>query len=766
MKKTADYENELDFELDTTELTEDKSPYEKWVKIALFGAVSFLFAQLDFLYGLSPFAVAFAGTIPFEFCFSAFVGGALGVFTSLQVGDAVKTLGALFIVSVLRIVKEKYFRKTEKDYINALFAFVGCLASSAVKGAFIDGGFDGALIMVFEGVLAFFSALLFAKCFRTPLLQMNRGELSVKDSLFIGGSVCIFIMCGACFSIEGISPVRLLCFLLTLFVGAYKGASGAVTAGVAAALSLSINEDYRFLFAPLSVGALASGMVAPLGQVTSAIIFAVIVGGISAFCGDYGIVCVIEAVIASAVFIIMPQKYVAAFESFMHKKGVTSDDKVAERVSESLREAAENIYGVSQIVTDVSVKLDSVINPEVNRMFSFLQQKVCDGCQKKFLCWNRNFDLTASEVLTIAGIEKNSRISLRKTCPRFEQLSLCVDEAYRDFAESLQTKNKLSEMRRVLTDQFNSMGDFLKSTALSVSESRIPDKGKAAVIKTALSDSGIYLDSLSCYLGTGSKMSVEIMSFDPKIHEDHKKIKAIIEFITKRRFEKADITVTDIKTVIIFEEKTAFAIQVGMWQKAMRDGNACGDTVSVIEKRNGAATVVLSDGMGTGARAKIDSAMTCSIMEKLIFSGFDFDSALKIVNSSMIIKSTDESIATIDALNVNLFTGKAEFYKAGASITLIRHGNEVTVIEAPSLPVGIISKVEFFKAEKELHTGDIVLMLSDGATVGDCGWINDELISWNTGSMNDLACHIVRLASLRTSENNRDDITAVAVKIK
>ena len=71
----------------------------------------------------------------------------------------------------------------------------------------------------------------------------------------------------------------------------------------------------------------------------------------------------------------------------------------------------------------------------------------------------------------------------------------------------------------------------------------------------------------------------------------------------------------------------------------------------------------------------------------------------------------------------------------------------------------------FFKSEKELSVGDIVLMLSDGAVGDDCGWIHDELLSWNTADMNDLAGHIVRLAHLRSDEKTRDDITAVAVKI-
>ena len=260
-------------------------------------------------------------------------------------------------------------------------------------------------------------------------------------------------------------------------------------------------------------------------------------------------------------------------------------------------------------------------------------------------------------------------------------------------------------------------------------------------------------------------MTVEITSFDPEIHEHHKKIKAILEFITKRKFEKADITVTEIKTVIVFEEKSLFSVRVGVAQKALRQGDVCGDSVAIIRKQGGRASVILSDGMGTGARAKIDSTMTCSVMEKLLRSDFTFDSALKIVNSSLIMKSTDESIATIDGVTVNLFTGTVNFFKAGGSLTFIRHGNEITTLEGVSLPVGIIRNVEFWKSEKELSAGDIVLLLSDGAVGEDCGWISDELLSWNTADMDDLAGHMARLASLRMTDNTKDDISAVAIKL-
>ena len=765
MKKTAEYENELDYEALGAELGEEKTDYRKLGKIAFFGAASFLFSQLDFFYGLSPFTVAFVGAIPCEFCFSAFVGSALGSFTCLSVGEAARVSTAVFVLCLLRLIIEKKLRRNSSEYINGALCFAVCFSTAMVYNLLSVGEWGGFTGAFSEAAVAFISAVVFRKSMKVPLGKGAPENLSVKDKVLAGASLCIFLMCASAFDVEGLSPVRVVSFLLILFVSAHKGIAGSVTVGVCVALSLSINPDYRFLFSSLVPASLFAGVFAPLGQSASAIAFAVVSAGLSAFSGDYGIICVIETVLASAVFIILPQKYVAAFQSFIVKKGFSAEESVGAEVAESLFAAAENIYGVSEIVSSVSEQLDSVINPEVNRLFNFLQQRVCDGCQKKFLCWNRNFDFTASDVLALAGIEKNKKLLLQKNCDRFERLSLCVDEGYREYAESLQSKMKLSEMRKVLTDQFNGMGDFLKTAASSLSQSRIPDKGKAAVLKTALSDSGIYADMLSVYTDTASKMTVEITSFDTEIHGQHKKIKVILEFITKRKFEKADITVNEIKTVIVFEEQSSFSVRVGVAQKALRQSEVCGDTVAVLKKQGGRASVILSDGMGTGARAKIDSTMTCSIMEKLLKSDFSFESALKIVNSSLIMKSTDESIATIDGVKVNLFTGKADFYKAGGSLTFIRHENEIITLEGVSLPVGIIRSVEFWKSEKELSAGDIVLLLSDGAVGEDCGWISDELLSWNTADMDDLAGHIVRLAALRMTEKTKDDISAVAIKL-
>ena len=87
------------------------------------------------------------------------------------------------------------------------------------------------------------------------------------------------------------------------------------------------------------------------------------------------------------------------------------------------------------------------------------------------------------------------------------------------------------------------------------------------------------------------------------------------------------------------------------------------------------------------------------------------------------------------------------------------------MIEAPSLPLGILRNVGAAQRDLLLKPGDIVLLVSDGVTAGDCGWLSDELLAWSTNNMDDLAAHIAALAKLRSDELTKDDVTVVAAKV-
>lgn len=740
-----------------------------YLRIALFSFAGLCFSQLESLGTMSPFTVAFLASVNYTYCFPAFLFGTLGYFVSQPWQGALKYTFSCALICLFRLIITKRFYHLDKTKVNYIGAFLCILIPGMIFLAFSGINFTSVFMLLCEGLLAFCATLFFIRSFKTPVMRIGIASLGIKDSTSIVISMGIFLMCMSGFNIEGLSPARILSGILVMFLSLYKGSSLGAVGGVLVGSALCIDSSLRYLFPCYALAGLISGVFSPLGQIVTAISYAV---SFSLIClmGDsssYVIICLVETAIAAAAFMLIPSRWITSLQDFLLKSGIVSDNQLSRQVSAQLHAAANNIYEVSKVVSGVSEKLDSVINPEVNRLFASLQQRVCTSCENKSKCWNKMFDSTASDILCLAGIEKkpSGRLPLEKRCTRRELLINEIEAGLPEYTNNIAMKMKVREMRKVLTDQFSAMGDFLRETAEKVQGSRIADTARSTAIRTALQDAGIYTDALCFFTDSDGRVTIEISLIDRPFEADHKKLKNILEFISKRRFNEPSIAVSDIKTTITFEEKAAFEVQFGSSQKPLKKGGLCGDSVSFISCPDGNKAALISDGMGTGSRAAIDSTMTASIAEKLISGGFSVSGAIKAVNSAMIMKSTDESIASVDCVCINTYTGIAHFYKSGAAISFIRSGNEIYVVRLESLPVGIIRNISPATESVALESADIILLVSDGVTANDCGWINDELLSWSTNSMEDLASHIASLALLRSDKLTRDDITAVAIKI-
>ncbi len=748
---------------------EGKKEKVQYIQLVLYGIAGFLFSFFSSFGEMSPFGISFLCAVPYDVSFVVFLFGSIGYFFSKGLSTALKYTVAMAVVCAFKLIVHKRFSSNGKRDFLSFVAFVISFGVGAVE-LFVTG-FElyTFFLCILQGVLSFCATMFFIKSYKIPLGRIGISNLGAKEGtcLFLSGAV--FLMCASYFTLEGISLGRVLAIAIILFVSLYKGSAPGAVFGIVFALSLSVDENFRYIFPCIAVSSLVSGVFSSYGQIiTSVSFFVSYVISLLFFRADADIVInIIEAVLACGSFMLVPSKWITALQDLCEKTGIVKNKKINTALSESLFDSANNIYEIAGIIGNISEKLDSVINPEVDKLFSFLQQRVCTDCENKARCWNKNFNSTANDVMVIAGIKEKikDRLPLQKRCPRIGILTSAIETAHIDYVNDMAVKMKLSEMRKVLVDQFSSMGDFLFESANKIASSRMVDTARSASMRTALTDAGVYVDALDYFTNADGRVTVEMSVIDRSFETDYKKAKTVIEVLTKRFFEKPQIAVNEIKTTVSFEERASLEVQFGYYQKPMLKDTLCGDCVSIVKGQDGTRNAIISDGMGTGSRAAIDSTMTCSILSKLLSSGFSFDSALKIVNSAMIMKSTDESLATIDGVSINVYTGKAVFYKAGAAISFVRRKDEIEVVERQSLPVGIIRNISFSKMRAELLPGDIILMVSDGAVANDCSWINDELLAWSTNNMEDLAKHIVSLASLRSDKNSRDDITALAIKI-
>lgn len=746
----------------------EKSPLKTdfFLRAFIFFILGLGFGSFNAFGDISPFAPAFLSAVTFSYCLPSFIGTALGSFVALSGTALLRNIISLSLICVFRLVLFRKYRKKEGTLICPAFAFFAVTVTSIANVLISESPIFYIAMSVGEGLLTLCSGYFFVVSLRTPVFKGPLSALEKKNIFCIMMSVCLSGMCLSFLNFQGISLGRILVSVIIMFISIYKGAGASSVSGALAGIFLSFVPDGEHLFPSFVASALIAGAVCEWGQVAVALIYTLIFTVTSLVCGDISVIrlSLTEPVIACVCFLLIPAHNISKVQDFLDRFVFPYKNITDVALSDTLRKASDNILSVSHIVRDTGDRLEQVINPEINRLFSSLQQKVCDGCRRKSSCWKKEFDSTASDVLFMMGLESTHKGSLKIKCERYELLEKVTEKEKSVYSNALATKNKIGEMRRILTDQFICLSDFLSELSDNVCESRTRDKGKSAFLKTALKDSGIPVEHLDCFCFRG-RISVELSLFKETDNSILKKIRPVLEFVTGRFFEEGEIHSGELSCLIVFRERATCCVKSGYAQRPLKPGSLCGDTVSIFTSENNFFNALISDGMGTGSRAAVDSNMAVRILEKLVMSDFSFGGAMKIVNSALIIKSTDETISTLDAVSINPYTCTAEFYKAGGALTFIRQGDRIRTIEKISLPMGIIRNVSPAYEKAELKKGDIILMVSDGVTGKDCGWINDELLAWSKSDMQSLAGHIASLARLRSERDTADDITVVALKI-
>lgn len=343
-----------------------------------------------------------------------------------------------------------------------------------------------------------------------------------------------------------------------------------------------------------------------------------------------------------------------------------------------------------------------------------------------------------------------------------------VSESVRDVREKINKLGKIepmeSELRMVAADQFFSISDMLGDLAFEFDEAEIFDFKSAGKIRRMLGEYDIYPENISVIVDKFDRMRIEILASSKTKGLDSPRIKNEMEKICSRDFEKIRTNYSGSNLMITVIEKPNFKMSFGFAQYCA-EGKLCGDTIKTINDTRGHMIFIISDGMGKGGRAALDGAMGAGLLSKLLSAGFGFDSSLKVVNSALLVKSSEESLATLDCACVDLFTGKCEFFKAGAPRSYIVKNSSVTKCELSSMPAGILRGIEFAKRTTVLNVGDEIIMMSDGITdVGE--ELLDEFLRYDdSDSPNDRAKEILDFAVAHSDSRHRDDMSVIVAKL-
>ena len=740
---------------------------------ALAAAAGFIAARAAVADKLLPFGLSLAAGASLTYTPAAAVGVFLGYFIPALDTGGFRYIAAMLAIIAIKLLLSNYKRLTE----NPVFLSFICLLSSFLTSAVTLGGLNFRFLNVLsESLLAAGGTFFVSRCFRALPRAVSGLGADELVSLFATLSIILTGVNG--FTFNGISLGHILGIALILTAAKYGGTLSGAVCGTTVSLSLILSGTSGEIAVIYAFIGLIAGVFSSLGkyvQVAVPLIFS-LTGSVTTGNPILIAATVIETALGSALFLILPRRLsVHISRLFSVYPKLVTPDGFKKSLSMKLNVAASALCDVSETVDQVSAELSKINSPDFGTVITAIEQDACAGCKLRIHCWESRRDSTVEAILGMTkAIKEGSRTpengapeEFRGRCLRISQVANAAYKRYSDYTSRIAAENRIDEVRSVVSDQFDGMSYMLSELANDLEKDGKFDNSTAAKAAAALKNLGINTEECTCKIDKFGRMSLEIKAKkQPNTIINKLQIMKLLSVVCERDFDPPAINTSNESIYITVNEHAEIRVDVGIAQKCASDSAMCGDAYKYFFDGRGHFIMILSDGMGTGGRAAVDGAMASGLMSRLIKAGFGYDCSLRILNSSMLFKSTDESLATLDIASIDLFTGQVELYKAGAAPTLIRRSGRTGKAESTSLPAGILREISFDKAVVRCKIGDIVVLMSDGASVEGTDWIKGEIENWSDGTAEELAERICEGAKRRRSDNHLDDITVMTAILK
>ncbi len=642
--------------------------------------------------------------------------------------------------------------------------------------------FLSGLFMLLGGQLLVYDCFLLVleagiTCAAVCLFAGARHVFSKQSATFAPGDILsVSALCGVAilgvsslFSLYGLAltvPLSVLCiFLLTHENGMVAGAVSGTTLGLLATL-----ESGNPVLGAFAVAGMAAGYFARYGRAGAALAFISANGLITFYTGgETEMVLNLAEVIAPAlVYLSLPPGLLGRlWNGAEPEKFCPSRDGLW--LSQALGEKAEAFSLLADTFTDISQK--GLCNEGAARsaFFERAARKACDGCPKLNACWKKEFHRTYAAFFVLLEIchregcvsAEDLPLFLEEKCIRKASLPDAIHQVYAIYKVDKLWESRMQETRTLVARQLSAVSHIFASMEKGAKTGLMENRVQEDILHDQLFRQNIVAWDLAVLQKRGTLFSVSLSTrAEPEV---------VRSAVSNALSIPMEITACHRGR---FRLSPVQKVSLHLWGETMpRDGSEkSGDSFSSVYLDSGVHLVALSDGMGSGERARQDSRAAVTILKALFSAGFDTETAVGLVNSTLVLKSAEDSFATLDILLLNTHSLSGEFIKAGAASSFIRRGDKVHIFSAPSMPCGILASPGAARMETSFVPGDMVVMVSDGmqdpaCLASDNTWLSEAIQNFQEADPRALARHLLALAREKSGGKLRDDLTVLCGKI-
>ena len=736
-------------------------------KLALIIISGWIFASSTVLGRISPLCVSFIGSLSGINAVAAFLGVSLRFVISSDFTETVPYIIAAASVTAVRLVIGR-----SNSFVTVLSSVFLCGAGTLLANV-ITAEESSELMRDF--LLAVVCAVV---CYGFTSLKT---AIKKENGLVLSNPIkSLPIAVSAVFLISSLTSLNFGIFnfgeimsVAAVLIAAYRHRfNGVGSAGIICALGLALaQEDSQYTGLILAAGGIMAAVIAPKGRIplTASMIFtSAIIGAV--FGMDKNMLSFIaNIIVGSVIFMVLPLNRIR--ENMSGKGYGGREENAADVVAGRLELVGETMSELKYAVEKTAEALESENVRDFSDIYNSACDTVCKNCRYNIKCWGDEYNDSVRTMNKLIQLLKcGERIvpdsfsgALANRCPRKQQLCDSINKKYEDFSYAGQMNRRLKEMRGILTKQLDNTEKLFNSMAKEIEKDVVYDRAASVKAERLLERCGLSMPKAAVNISDGF-MCLEAYGKGDLSCSAEELGDLLIQTLQKE-FDLPLILKYGDKVRITAFERAEYCVKSASCQLSKKNGSANGDYVTCFVDGKGYYYSILSDGMGSGTRARIDSAFVCGLLTKLLECGIEAETAIELLNTSLLVKSSDESFATLDLCKVDLFTGNTTIYKAGGADSYIKSGATVTKIKGKGLPVGVCENLSLSSHSFIAGENDVIIMTSDGAELSE-KWLEQTFSRDSANNMDELVKTVASAARFNSEKGREDDISVVALKLK
>lgn len=741
-------------------------------------------ARASFL-GINPLAIGYfmgaylEGVSP-GLLFITILSGAGSVMSPTMVLKYLLTMISSVVLLESPPLKKRDLPKKVYYYIPAVLLGIFAMMDVAASGWKIDF----AVMAVLEAIIAYVSGMIFNMGIGFIVKQPKGTKMTNEEMISLSLMVAVIIYGMPNISSLYLAPMEtVVYFVIMLFTYKYGAGQGAVT-GAVSGFALSLRGAPLNGIAMLTMLGIVPALFRGLGRIPTAAVFSLTIGIVSMVYEELAISIKDLAALSSAllIFLLLPKSIIYRVDQDKDgmETNLLSADNLKKLASTRMRLFSDSFLKLSKTLETITERQAKIKQKEIDLIFQDISERLCKSCKNCSFCWEAHFKEAYQATCDLFEVaEKKGYIESKDVPEFFLDFCTCSDELVMETNRGFEIaklnniwSNRLAESREVIAGQLKEVSTAIHSLTGDIygaarvmrnQESRIIRRLRAQHIdvrNVTILERADKRKELVLNASVGRNRCITTKEAAQWISEALG-LKFVVSGASKSVFSKKH-------DEYIFVEDTKFKVLTGV-ARAMKD-SISGDNFSLMRLESGEEVIALADGMGTGKEAADESETVLALLEQLLEAGFKTETAVRLINSNLVLKADKQTFSTIDIGTINLCTGRCEFVKLGAASTFIKRGNWVETISSTTLPIGMFKAVDYDSVTKKLYEGDIIIMVTDGvldclATEDKEAYMEKIIIDIKSNNPQDIANRILDHALSQRNYVPMDDMTVITAGI-